>query len=299
MRLGMVLLLLVAAGLILGVEYLKAPQRRLVSGLGIFVAFLAVGVLLPDSFGNQKIAGRLLMPAGLLWMLLFTVFALDLREGKARRAILSGFAFFLFSAVGSEPLGAFLIERIESSYVRSDEDREAKQTFDAVFVLGGGTQLGPNGQPELGSSGDRVRLAAELWHAKRAELIVVSGQSPPPFNLGDLSAHTQQLLVALGVPSSKIHRLSEPRNTSEEIKAYSKLAKTEGWQNMGLISSAWHLPRALKHAEKVGLEVTPLPANHRSGPPDGLEAIDLIPNRSGFELIEIWAWESLGQAVGR
>lgn len=296
MRRDMVLLLLVVFGLILGVEYLKNTKLRIWVALGIFVTFLGVGALLPGDFTHQKIIARLIMPVGLIWMLLLSAFVFDLRSFAWERALLSGLTFLLFSVSGNTYIGSTLIRSLESELATAPV---YGQKLDAIFILGGGTTLGPRRQPELGPSGDRVRLAAQLYHEGVSEALVTSGQSPPPFGLGDLSAHTTKILMGMGVQEDNIMRISEPVNTIEEMAAYQELAKQQGWTRVGLISSAWHLPRALEHVRGTAIQFTPLPADHRARLPKPIGPLDLIPCNGGFGLVETWTWETIGRLVGR
>lgn len=272
------------------------PRRRLALGasvvsLGSAVAFLAFG-----GFEARKVAAHLLMPAGAVWVALFALTALDARRRRWRRGALSLCAFLLYTAAGSVPLGYVLVRGLEAEVPAPPERATA---FDAAFVLGGGVGVSPAGEPELGAAGDRLRLAAELWREGRAETLVASGFSPPPFGLGDLAALTREIWVDAGVPRRAIVELSDPTDTRSEIRAYVELARARGWRRLALVSSAWHLPRALELAREAGLEVVPFAADHRAARPPQPSALWAIPQRGGFELTHIWAWERLGRALGR
>ncbi len=274
-------------------------RRRGRAPVAIAVALaLLVGlaVVVPGDFAAQKVVARLAMPTGLLTLLGFGLAVYDLRTGRPARAAWSFGLWGLFLLSGSVVVGSALVAPLEDQTAADDPSAP----FDAVFVLGGGTRLGPGREPQLGTAGDRLRKGAALWHAGRTRYLVASGFGPPPYGAGDLSATTAAIWNELGVPDEAIVRLGEPVNTAEEIAAYRKIADERGWARMGLVSSAWHLPRALALARKAGLEVVPLPCDHRSYPRDGpFHSFWLLPQREGFELVDIGLYERLGRALGR
>ena len=92
--------------------------------------------------------------------------------------------------------------------------------------------------------------------------------------------------------------LSQPRNTREEVAAYRELVERRGWQRVGLITSGFHLRRAMRLADAAGLEVVALPAESR-GPPAWEGLMSVIPSGAGFYRVHRASWEVLGAAVGR
>ena len=179
-------------------------------------------------------------------------------------------------------------------------DLACVQPFETVFVLGGGTEEKPLGGPELGMAGDRVALAAQLWHAGKAQLLVASGCSRDRAGgFADLGQETRALWLSLGVPDQAIRVVQEPCwITRDEIAAYQRLQTRFGWRRMGLISSAWHLPRAMGLAGRAGLAVTPLGADWR-GRRHPFQVRLLVPQPEGFLFVQWACWEYLGRWVGR
>lgn len=273
----------------------NGPRAALVPAALGALALTVLLTFVRGGFGREKILGRLLMPVGLFWLGLFALAVFELRCGRRGRAALFGALFLGFGTLGSMPLGTELVRSLESRLPQPDPAAR----YEAVLVLGGGTRLDPWRRPELGPAGDRLRKGAALWHEGRVETLVASGFSPPPFGLGKLSAHTVELWRQMGVPPGATRQLDFPKNTREEIAAFRALAEAEGWQRMGVVSSAWHLPRALALAERAGLEVTPLPADHWAGPLASADPLWFVPQRYGFALLDIWAWETLGRWLGR
>lgn len=262
------------------------------------VGCAALAVLVArDPYGLQKLVAQLIMPCGLVWMGFIAAAA----TAWMRRSWLpaAGLSLLLvaYTLAGNVWLGGALVRSLESRY--PPRDLQALEPLDALCVLGGGTELGPDGAPQFGSSGERLAYAVRLHRAQRAPLLVISGSGIASYDgVRDLDVEGERLVTALGVPVEAVLRLPGPRNTSEEIAAYRRLAAERGWKRVGLCTSAWHLPRAMELAQREGLDVVPLPAGHlgRAMPPTG---IWLIPQDHGFRLVETACWERLGMLVGR
>ncbi len=245
-------------------------------------------------FDLQKALALLLMPLGLVWVLLLglTLWSRRLRHPGFTLAL--GLVWLLLGLGGNPQVGQRLIARLEAQAPARDAGEGP--ILDALCVLGGGTDLDPRGRPQLGAHGDRVLEAARLWRAGRVRILAASGADNGD---RDLAQETRALWLSLGVPDSAIRVVDVPcRNTREEIAAYRALRDRERWSRVGLLTSAWHLPRALALARKAGLEVTPLPCDHL-GRPHPFHPQDLVPQLEGLRRTQTALWEMVGRSLGR
>lgn len=249
-------------------------------------------------FSLQKTLALLLMPAGFLWLLLLLACRLCFRRNQKPLGVFLLAIALLYACAGNVHLGTFLMARLESSVPPMDP--AAAAPFDAVFVLGGGSEEDPSGRPELGRSGDRIQLAARLWHLGRARLLVASGMGRDSLRgIRNGGEETRVLWRELGVPDRAILVVEEPCwITRDEIAAYRSLQQRHGWQRLALVSSAAHLPRAMALARRAGLEVVPLGADWR-GRPLVFQLQNLVPQADGFMDVQRACWEYLGRRVGR
>jgi len=249
------------------------------------------------SLAFQKFLGRLIMPSGLLWLVLIATTVFAWRRWSRKQACAWTLVLVAYTLIGNSWLGAAMVGALEAQIPMTHLTDGGK--FDAVFVLGGGTKPGPDGRPQLGSVGDRVALAARLYHAGRTPVLVTSGSSIAALGLAmDISEQTATIWRELGVPDTAIRQIAKPKNTSQELAAYPALIEAEGWKRVGVISSAWHLPRVLRGARRHGLELVPLPADHRGIVP-GLALVWFVPQAIGFQQVQSALWELVGMAVGR
>lgn len=249
-------------------------------------------------FALQKTLGLLAMPVGLLWLFLIAACLLCIRRRQRTPALLLLGAVLLYTAAGNVYLGSALMGRLEASI--PPVDVATVPPFDAVCVLAGGTQEDPFGRPQVNTSGDRILLAARLWHAGKARMLVADGRTPDTLkgerNLGE---EARTLWRGLGVPDAAILVVEEPCwTTHDEISAYRRLQSRFGWSRVALLSSAWHLPRAMALARKAGFEITPVGADWR-GQQHPFQLEFLVPQAGGFTDVQLACWEYLGHLAGR
>ncbi|MGF1510593.1 MAG: YdcF family protein [Myxococcota bacterium] len=294
------LCLAVALGLL---DHALGP-RGIREGRGRWAAagalFLALGVYaLPRGYLLGKVIAHLLMPAGLLWLALTMVVIWSKRAAPPLLALTTAVVWAAYTAAGCPAVGQLGIRVLESE-ARSIDPFETPP-FDAVVVLGGGTSWVDG--PRLSHAGDRVVLGAQLYLMGRTSRLVATGSSIPGWGpRRDLTKETLAVWTSLGVPPSAVLRLPEPKNTREEIAAVAELVEREGFRRVGLVTSAWHLPRAMALVREAGLQVTPLAADYRGRAGFGFwgaPTIDFIPSGEGFETVHRVGWEFLGRAVGR
>ena len=245
----------------------------------------------------SKVLGMLCMPLGLLWLGLALSVLWAFKRGSKN---LGGFLLFLFlgfTLAGNPQVGGLLIGHLESTIPSFPEDT---LQLDALFVLSGGTYVDKNGRPYLNENGDRIMEAARLWHAGRAKRLVVSGLSiGSKDKQRNLGAETRKIWIDIGIPTEAIFQIENPCYiTRDEVQAYKNMKDVEGWHRVGLLSSAWHLPRAMALARKANLEVVPVPADRRGSVPS-FHLWHIIPHQDAFWCTQVACWEMLGRLVGR
>ena len=255
----------------------------------------------------EKVSTALVMPSGLLCMLLLTL-SIQLWTQKKQNhtgrpgAVASTVCFALFSLAGNGFIANRLATALEADYLGIDPMKETP--VDVVIVLGGGGGLGANGRLQGNGSGDRLILAAQMYHQKLAKSFICTGQRIASMSSSgvDPAETSRDILINLGVPDSAIE-MAGGRNTSEEMQELS-----ERFQNpelrIGLLTSAWHLPRAMRLANRNGLKPLPLPADFRTaanveGFKTGQIVESIIPNGFALEATCLFAKEYLGMLVGR
>jgi uncharacterized SAM-binding protein YcdF (DUF218 family) len=289
-------LALVAAGLHERAALWRRPWRRVLHMLAPAAAAASVASA-PNISIIEKMLTALIVPAGVLWAATFVVTWWLFLRGRRRQAAVSVAAWCALTLAGNVWLGQAMIAWLEDGYQPAPADAR----FDAVVVLGGGSDITPWGAPQLGNAGDRLRVGAQLFTSGRTLLLVSSGSSIPELTQREarnLASETAALWEQMGIPRDAIVQLPGPINTSEEIAELGVLVRDRGWRSVGLVSSGSHLRRAMRLAEENGLPVTPIAADVR-GKLQPASIVGLVPSGPGFYAVQVASKELAAGLVGR
>ncbi len=239
-------------------------------------------------FWLKKVAGFWLMPLPMA-MALMTLGTLLLFSAKrarlGRRLLVGGFAVLL--VFSNRWVSRNLIRPLEMRYppvaelaapgvVPSDV---AACKF--VVVLGGGNGYAPGvtSNNRLSSSSlARIVEGVRILRALPDARLIVCG---PTF--GPIDSHATELArtaIALGVAPDRIIKLEHGRDTEEEADY---VRATVGESPVALVTSAWHLPRAMALFQHNGLKAVPCPTNYLSLSDGESFGSDLLWDNGGLE----------------
>lgn len=275
------------------------------------IALLGIAVLLAVTGGSdvhhlRKFIGAALTPVALVWLLLAGLAVLLWRRHQHRPAAVAGACWLVLSLAGNPHLAAYQLALLEGPTTPPQEGEIA--TLDALLVLGGGAAITSRGRVTLGDAAERVTLPVRLYHQGATGTLVTSGPAlasalppgppsqrwPPP----SYPQAVEGIWTSLGVTPEHVIRVEGPRTTREEIEAHRRLVAERGWQRVGLVTSAWHMRRALRHCRRVGLDVIALPCDARGDPPRWRWR-QLVPSAGALENTSV-AWnEAMALLAGR
>nr|WP_249803757.1 YdcF family protein [Bradyrhizobium zhengyangense] len=244
------------------------------------------------TLGALSILPNLLAFAGLIGcLLLLTRFASVGRK-------LATLSLLALAICGFTPVGSLLLKPLEDRFLPWTPTADAPA---GVVILGGTTKpeiSAARRQPVSGIEIDRLITGAMLARRYPNARVIYSGGSselrPGTIREADYAV---QILGDLGVPKERVQVEGESRNTAENA-AFSKiLASPAPGERWLLVTSAYHMPRAVGLFRKVGFEVEPVPtgwftAGHASW-------IDLGNFASSILLVHIASREWIGLAVYR
>lgn len=293
---GGVLLALVALAVAANRRF--SNRVRWAAGVAVAAGLLIATWFRPNIYVLRALLAALAHPGGLLWLMLgAATVGFFLRRRWAAGAAFCA-CFLLWTLAGNAWLAAYLMRINEHRYAKIDPLNSGD--FDAVVVLGGAVDAGPLGQPQLVSfSADRPVLAARLYRSGRTQRLIATGAmvSEASSRSHEPSLLTAQLWEELGVPESDILQVGG-HNTFEEARQVAKLVQEHNWKRIGLVTSAWHLDRALKHFRAAGLDPVPLPCSflgyygHRGIP-------NIVPDPYDLGKTKIIIREWVANAAGR
>jgi len=134
---------------------------------------------------------------------------------------------------------------------------------DAIVVLGGAVRgdvhLGSLG--DLNAQSDRLVHAARLYRAQKAPLVLASGGGAP--GARSEAKQMEEILDVIGVPHRAVFREGMSRNTYQNAEYSANMLKGKGVGKILLVTSAFHMPRAVPLFERQGFEVVPAPTDYQ------------------------------------
>ena len=203
--------------------------------------------------------------APITWALALLLVAAVLRNRGARGFVAGVLAFavlYVFSTGTVAGKLSALAERGVASTARPGV------VYDAALILGGaldGSATALSGQTEIGEAAERLTAPLELWRQGRVKkLLVVGGDTNPVPGLPSDARRVEALLVAWGVPADRILVEERSRNTRENAIEAARIVADQQLTTLLLVTSAWHMPRALGCFRAVGLSPDVLPVDHRA-----------------------------------
>jgi len=177
-------------------------------------------------------------------------------------------------------------------------------TTDAIVVLSAGRSVAPGPAAVVEWTGTHRFLGGlELLRAERAPLLLFTGGWSPRAPEVPLEGDTLvELARQLGVPAERMATTGPVRNTPDEAAAVAALLRERGVGGAAphvlLVTSAFHVPRAVALFERQGLRATPFPVDFRGGARRGGPAA-LLPQAAALTTTETMLRELMGRVVDR
>jgi uncharacterized SAM-binding protein YcdF (DUF218 family) len=177
---------------------------------------------------------------------------LPTRFARAGRWVVS-VSLIVLAILGFSPLGNALIIPLEDRFPLWDATRGAP---DGIIVLGGAMDgLTRGDQLRLNEAAERLTVVPELARRYPNARILLSGSD------AKLAA---RLLGNLGIAESRITLEDRSRNTIENAIYSKAVAQPKPDERWLLVTSAYHLPRAVGVFRKVGFPVEGYPVDWRT-----------------------------------
>ena len=216
-------------------------------------------------FFASKIVWALISPDSLIVILGVGAW-IALRFGWVRlsRHLLSACAFLLL-VISCLPVGEWLLAPLENRFAAN---AALPTQVEGIVVLGGFLDPGMSNawnQAELGSAADRLtafQYLARLY--PDAQLVFTGGSGRVTQQEFKEADSAQFLMEQLGMTSRPIVFESESRNTSENAIHSKQLVTPTTGANWILVTSAFHMPRAVSVFCKQDWPVYPYPVDHYS-----------------------------------
>jgi uncharacterized SAM-binding protein YcdF (DUF218 family) len=138
----------------------------------------------------------------------------------------------------------------------------------------------------------------ELLRDGRARVGVFSAGHVTPSDEPTEAALTVRMLASWGIDPARLVAEERARNTHENAVECARIVRERGWRRVLLVTSAYHMPRALGCFRAVGLEPDALPVDWR-GASSRLSVARIVPRAKALGTSGDALRELAGRAVYR
>ncbi len=213
-------------------------------------------------FPFSKIVWFVLSPVNFVILLAAFAAVLSFTRFAALGRRLGALAMLGVILLAFSPLPRILIRPLENRFPQQDV---AKGPVDGIVVLGGAIGVA-RGDIALNSAGARMVKAVELARLHpQAKIVFTGGGANLLTPLRDTEADGARMLFAgLGFPSDRLVFEDRSRNTRENAAFTRQLVDPKPGERWLLVTSAWHMPRAIGVFRQAGFPVEAFPVDFLS-----------------------------------
>lgn len=165
---------------------------------------------------------------------------------------------------------------------RYDDASIQPRPHDAALVLGAALW---DGQPSPALK-ERLDQAYRLYRDGLVQYLILSGGKGDD-GLTEAEG-MKRYLVDKGIPSDRLLLEDQARNTAENIANSKKILLERNWEQIHLVTHDYHMYRALRLAERAGIDATPAPVHSR------VLFTPFYKARECLAIIKMWVRETVG-----
>ena len=235
----------------------------------------------------NKILPIIVSPLGLIIILLFF--------GVFRKRMLPSMIALIILIILSLPIvSGQLIKLLEQNYRPTTPNETARA--DTVIVLSGMVTLIEKNDGihyEFSEAVDRIFAGINLLKIGKAQKIILT-RGKLPWSVGDPEGEfLAEFIQSQGINPNRILLSEIVQNTNDEAKAISRMLPKNS--EVILVTSAFHMPRAVKVFQNQNLKVIPYAVYFRSSVNE-INIIDFLPQASAFKDSNFYFREIIGRA---
>lgn len=209
----------------------------------------------------SKTIGYLVYPLSLA--LLALLFSRWRRKRQEKRAAVCFWLGFVILWLCSMPWGTdALLRPLEEPYRNQPPPAGA----DAILVLGGALDLAASwpGHLEYNQGADRFLYSLKLAKQYPKAVVIYAGGTADLFDKSKTEASLlRQEAIEFGLAPERLFVDDRSRNTRENMVEARRILQQTGGSTVLLVTSAFHMPRSMGCARKVGINAVPYPVDFR------------------------------------
>jgi uncharacterized SAM-binding protein YcdF (DUF218 family) len=218
-------------------------------------------------FVLSKLMSAITQP--LFWLALWwgvALLVLDRRKRVAVRMLWAGLV--VLGLLGFKAVPDALLRPLENRYPTPAQEAMAQHV--GLIVLGGAMErpdvYQAHGQVPLGDAAERMTVPVGLMRQHPQLQLVFSGGEGRLLATGVSEAELAKVFYEeQGTDMSRVSLEGASRTTRENARQVATLLGERCQQPWLLVTSAWHMPRAMAEFEAVGCKVTAYPVDFRTG----------------------------------
>jgi uncharacterized SAM-binding protein YcdF (DUF218 family) len=221
------------------------------------------------------------------------------RTGLGKYLAWGGLGYLVIG--GLSPLGNVLVLPLEQRF-SAVPPVSASDRLNGIIILGGfedgWVSAGRNGLA-VNESAERLTEGLRLARLHPGAKVVFTGGVGNVWTRGlEATGPIGTYFRDVGIEQSRVILEGRSRNTHENALAMADILKPEPGDRWLLVTSAYHMPRAVGLFRKVGFEVTPYPVDYRTRDLEDMARLfERIP--SGLARVDLATNEWLGLLVSR
>jgi uncharacterized SAM-binding protein YcdF (DUF218 family) len=198
--------------------------------------------LIPTFFMPFKLS-LVLIVAGLFW--------------KKRWPVLAGLVLLYVASISA--VSDSLRYLLENQYPRVQ--RPQCPTVDVVVVLSGFAEENKRRPDEIRWTDrtDRFLQGLQLYRLQKAPILLFTESQPP-----HMGALITQAAVDQGIPRDAIRLTKPASNTADEAEGVRDYLQANGAHRIILVTSAIHMPRAVRLFRAAGIDLVPFPVDYQA-----------------------------------
>lgn len=216
-----------------------------------------------------------LLPIGSIVAILIILALYQMRHKIRGRWILAVVVAILY-ALSIDPVANAIIRPLETAY---DQPALAELDGDVVILLGGGARADVpdfDGRGQVGeAAANRFLTAVRIQKAKNIPILLSGGA----VFKGDANEAEieKRMLLSLGVAEKDIYMDEGSRNTAENASFSKKICDSQGWSHPIVVTSAFHMTRAMTLFNREGMDCVPYPCDYRTSAALHITPYSFIP----------------------
>ena len=208
-----------------------------------------------------KFGASWLLPPGIFIVALFALawYAWK-RRGERRIAALLFALTFVFYLLCTSVVAERTLGWLEQAYLPP-----AEPAGDVIIMLGGGAMPDSPDVDGVGalcsSPANRLLTAVRLQRKLGVPILLSGGQVYE--DTGAEAKIARRMLIDLGVPEEQILVETRSVNTTQNARYSAEILRAQGLTQPILVTSAFHMNRAVLNFKKQGIDVVPYPADYQ------------------------------------